>query len=161
MRLVDIPGVLVATTRNFPPQNLSELLAYAREHPGKVNYGSAGVGTVSHVAGEYFANTAGIKITHIPYKGTAPALTDVLGGQVDLMFISLVTGTTQVRAGRLRAYGVTSAERALSAPEIPTLAEAGLPDFEALQWFGLAAPAHALDVVGDVHATAHFMGDGS
>jgi tripartite-type tricarboxylate transporter receptor subunit TctC len=139
-RAVTVPGVLVSNA-SVPAQNLRELIAYARARPGKVTFSSAGVGSTSHLIMELFEISAGIKLLHVPYRGTAPALTDLIGDHVDLMAPDLTIAAAYIKEGRLRSYGVSSAERAPAAPDIPTLAEAGLPGFEALQWFGLAAPA--------------------
>jgi tripartite-type tricarboxylate transporter receptor subunit TctC len=139
-RAVTVPGVLVSNA-SVPAQNLRELIAYAKARPGKVSFSSAGVGSTSHLIMELFEINAGVKLLHVPYRGTAPALTDLIGDHVDLMAPDLTIAAAYIKEGRLRGYGVTSAERAPSAPEIPTLAEVGLPGFEALQWFGLAAPA--------------------
>jgi len=139
-RAVTVPGVLVSNA-SVPAHNLRELIAYAKSRSGKVTYSSGGVGSTSHLIMELFQNSAGVKLLHVPYRGTAPALGDLLGDHVDLMTPDLTIAMANIREGRLRGYGVTSAERAPAAPEIPTLSEAGLPGFEALQWFGLAAPA--------------------
>lgn len=151
-RTVIAPGVLVSSS-SLPPKNLKELLTYMKANPGKVAFGSAGVGSLSHLIVELFAQEAGVKLLHVPYRGTQPALTDVLGGQVAIMVPDLSIALGQLEAGKLRAYGVTSATRAAAAPKIPTLAEAGLQGFDADQWFGLAAPAGtAPDIVNKLHA---------
>jgi tripartite-type tricarboxylate transporter receptor subunit TctC len=151
-RTVIAPGVLVSNSA-LPPKNLKELLAYMKANPGKVAFGSAGVGSLSHLIVELFAQDAGVKLLHVPYRGTQPALTDVLGGQVAIMVPDLSIALGQLEAGQLRAYGVTSATRAAAAPKIPTLAEAGLQGFNADQWFGLAAPAGTPpDIINKLHA---------
>jgi tripartite-type tricarboxylate transporter receptor subunit TctC len=151
-RTVTAPGVLVSNP-SLPAKNLRELLAYMKANPGKVAFGSAGVGSLSQLVVELFAQDAGVKLLHVPYRGTQPALTDVLGGQVSVMVPDLSIALGQMKAGNLRAYGVTSATRAAAAPDVPTLAEAGLPGFEAVQWFGLAAPAGTPpDIVKKLHA---------
>jgi tripartite-type tricarboxylate transporter receptor subunit TctC len=126
---------------SFPAKTLAELIAYAKAHPGKVNFGSAGVGTVSHIAGEYLARAAGITLVHIPYKGTAPALTDVLGGHIPMAFAPIPATHANVSAGLLRALAVTSATRSSLLPEVPTISEAGLPGFDVSLYYGLVAPA--------------------
>jgi len=132
--LVVNPAVPAATVR--------ELIALARAQPGKLSFASIGQGGSIHLAGELFRSMAGLDMTHVPYKGSAPALTDVIGGQVSLMFDAGVSALPQVRAGKLRALAVTSAKRSSSAPELPTMAEAGdLPGYEATIWFGWVAPA--------------------
>ena len=125
-----------------PATTVRELIALARAQPGKLTFASIGQGGSIHLAGELFRSMAGLDMTHVPYKGSAPALTDVIGGQVSLMFDAGVSALPQVRAGKLRALAVTSATRSSSAPELPTVAEAGnLPGYEAVIWFGLVAPA--------------------
>ena len=126
----------------LPAANVRELIALARAQPGKLSFASIGQGGSIHLAGELFRSMAGIDMTHVPYKGSAPALTDVIGGQVSLMFDAGVSALPQVRAGKLRALAVTSAKRSTSAPDLPTVAEAAaLPGYEATIWFGLVAPA--------------------
>ena len=139
-RTVSAPGVLVGNP-SLPAKNLKELLAYLNENPGKTSYGSAGVGSLSHLIVEFFEQDARVKLLHVPYRGTRPALNDVLSGQVKLMVPDLTIALGQIEAGQLRAFGVTSNRRVETSPDIPTLSEAGLPGFNAVQWFGLAAPA--------------------
>src|SRR3979490_3176760 len=126
---------------SFPAKTLAELIAYAKANPGKVNFGSAGAGTVSHITGEYFAASAGIKLVHIPYKGTGPALTDLLGGHIPMAFAPIPASHPNVTAGRLRALAVTSTTRSSLLPEVPTMAESVLPGFDASLCSGLVAPA--------------------
>ena len=134
-----VPSLLVGNP-NLPAQNLKELIALAKAKPGTLTIGIGGIGSSLHLAGDRFKVMAGVDILNVPYKGTAPALTDVLGGQVDLMFISLVTGTAQVQAGKLRAFGVTSAARQPSFPDLPAIGEI-VPGFESEAWFGVLGPA--------------------
>jgi tripartite-type tricarboxylate transporter receptor subunit TctC len=126
---------------SFPAKTVTELIAYAKAHPGQVNFGSAGVGTVSHICGEYFAQAAGITLVHIPYKGTAPALTDVLGGHIPMAFAPIPAAHANVSGGLLRALAVTSASRSTLLPDVPTISEAGLPGFDISLYYGLVAPA--------------------
>jgi len=126
---------------SFPVHSLAELIAYAKANPGKVNYGSAGIGTVGHVAGEYFAIETGIKLTHIPYKGTGPAITDLLGGHIPLSFSPIPAVHESAKSGLLRMLAVTSAKRSRLVPDTPTIAESGVPGFEAVLRYGLVAPA--------------------
>ena len=126
---------------SLPAKSLAELIAYAKANPGKVNFGSAGAGTVSHITGEYFAHSAGIKLVHIPYKGTGPALTDLLGGHIPMAFAPIPASHANVSAGLLRALAVTSAARSSLLPDVPTIAESGLPGFDASLYYGLVAPA--------------------
>ena len=134
------PSTLVVHP-SFPVHSVAELIAYAKANPGKVNYGSAGIGTVGHVAGEYFAIETGIKLTHIPYKGTGPAMTDLLGGHIPLSFSPIPAAHESASSGLLRMLAVTSATRSTLMPDIPTVAESGVPGFEAVLRYGLVAPA--------------------
>src|SRR5262249_20475129 len=115
-------------------QSLKDVIAMAKAKPGSINYGSGGLGTTPHMSGELFQSVAGIKMVHVAYRGEAPAINDLLGGQIPMMFANLSAVIGNVRAGSLRALAVTSAQRSPSAPEIPTFAEAGLPGFEAETW---------------------------
>jgi tripartite-type tricarboxylate transporter receptor subunit TctC len=126
---------------SFPVKSVAELIAYAKANPGKVNFGSAGVGTVGHITGEYFAHATGIKIVHIPYKGTGPALGDLLGGHIPMSFSPIATTAGNVRGGLLRGLAVTSTRRNTLLPDVPTMIEAGVPDFDASLCYGLVAPA--------------------
>lgn len=124
-----------------PVHSIAELVAYAKANPGKVNYGSAGIGTVGHVAAEYFAIETGIKLTHIPYKGTGPAITDLLGGHIPLSFSPIPAVHESAKSGLLRMLAVTSAKRSALVPDVPTVAESGVPGFDAVLRYGLVAPA--------------------
>src|SRR5258708_2900379 len=135
-----VPSLLVAHPK-LPASNLEALIALAEGQPDTLTIAIGGIGSSLHLAGEQFKMMTGIRLLNVPYKGTSPALTDLLGGQVDLMFISLVTGTAHVRAGKLRAYGVTSAQRQPSFPDLPTIGEV-VPGFESNAWFGVFAPAN-------------------
>jgi len=135
-----VPNVLVVNP-SVPANSVQELIAYIKANPGKVNFASSGSGTSIHLSGELFKTMAGVSMTHVPYKGSTPALTDLMGGQVQLMFDNLPSSLPQIKAGKLRALAVTSAQRASALPDVPTVAEAGLPGFEASSWFGLLAPA--------------------
>jgi tripartite-type tricarboxylate transporter receptor subunit TctC len=126
---------------SFPAHSVAELIAYAKANPGKVNYGSAGIGTVGHVAGEYFAIESGIKLVHIPYKGTGPAITDLLGGHIPLSFSPIPAVHESAKSGLLRMLAVTSAKRSTLLPDVPTVAESGMPGFDAVLRYGLVAPA--------------------
>jgi tripartite-type tricarboxylate transporter receptor subunit TctC len=134
------PNSLVVNP-SFPAKTLAELIAYAKANPGKVNFGSAGAGTASHITGEYFARAAGITLTHIPYKGTGPALTDLLGGHIPMAFAPIPASHSNVAAGKLRALAVTSTTRSNLLPDVPTIAESGIAGFDASLYYGLAAPA--------------------
>lgn len=138
--IASVPLVLVVHP-SLPLKTVSDVIAYAKSKNGDLMYASSGLGGPQHVAAELFGTTAGIRMTHVPYKGESNAIADLLGNQVPLMFSNLPTLLPHIRAGKLRAIAVSSLQRAESAPEIPTVAESGLPGFEALTWFGLYAPA--------------------
>ncbi len=133
------PLVLVVHP-SVPVQSVKDLIAMAKAKPGGINYGSGGLGTTPHMSGELFQAVAGIRLAHTAYRGEAPAINDLIGGQIPFMFSNLSAIVGNVRAGHVRALGVTSAKRAPALPDVPTLAEAGLPGFEAATWFALVAP---------------------
>ncbi len=139
--LCEVPNLLQVHPR-VPARSMTELIAYAKAHPGELNFASQGNGTTSHLAAELLKQRAGIDIVHVPYKGTAPALNDLLAGNVDMMFDNLVSSLPFLRAGSLRALAVGSAQRAAVLPDVPTLIESGFPDFESTAWFAMVAPAH-------------------
>jgi tripartite-type tricarboxylate transporter receptor subunit TctC len=134
------PSALVVHP-SFPAKSVAELIAYAKANPGKLNFGSAGVGSVNHITGEYFARSAGITLVHIPYKGTGPALTDLLGGHIPMALAPIPAVHANVSAGLLRALAVTGKTRNVLMPDVPTIAETGLTGFEASLYYGLVAPA--------------------
>jgi tripartite-type tricarboxylate transporter receptor subunit TctC len=134
-----VPNVLVVHP-SFAPRTVQELVAYAKANPGKVNFGSAGTGGANHLSGELFKSMAGVDMVHVPYKGAAPALNDLLGGQIPMMFDSVPGVLQHIQSGKLRALGVTSLKRSAALPNVPTIDEAGLKGFEATAWFGLYAP---------------------
>ncbi len=140
--VADAPSVLLVTP-SLPVKTVAELIAYAKAHPGQLNYATSGNGTIVHLNTAAFAAQAGIEMTHVPYKGTALAIPDLAAGQVQVLFDSLPTGMPHVKSGRLRALAVTSAQRSTLAPELPTLAESGLPGFSSVTWFGVYLPAGA------------------
>lgn len=135
-----LPNVLVVHP-SVPAQNVRELIAFAKANPGKLTYASSGNGASSHLAGVLFNMVSGTDIQHIPYKGTGPALNDLLGGQVSMSFTDVLTALPHIKAGKLRLLGVTSATRSHSLPDAPTLAEQGLKDFDVSVFFGIVAPA--------------------
>ena len=138
-QVADVPMTLIGK-KALPPNNLKELLAYIKSNKDKLNYANAGLGAASHLCGLLFMSQIETELTTIPYKGTAPAMTDLLGGQVDLMCDQTTNTTQQIKAGTVKVYGVTSRQRIPSLKEIPTLAEQGLKNFEVVVWHGLYAP---------------------
>lgn len=138
--VASVPNVLEVTP-SLPVNSVRELIKLAKEKPGQINFASSGSGTSIHLSGELFKTMAGVDMTHIPYKGSAPAITDLIGGQVQVMFDNLPSSLPQIKAGKLRALAVTSVQRAPALPDVPTIAESGLPGFEASSWFGVLAPA--------------------
>ncbi len=133
--------LLILANPSFPPKNPQELLEYLKANPDKVNWGSSGIGSSLHIGLALFQAATGVKVTHVPYKGSAPALTDLVGGQIQLMHTTTVSAEAQIKSGRVRVIGVASAKRAALLPDVPTLAEGGIKDAEAIVWFGMAAPA--------------------
>ena len=138
--LVVVPNVLVVNP-DFPAKNVQELIALLKEKPGEYSYASSGNGTPLHLSGELFKSMAGVDMVHVPYKGAGPALVDVMGGHVPIMFDNLPSSAEHIRAGKLRGLAVTTAERSPSMPELPTIAELGLPGYETYTWNALFAPA--------------------
>lgn len=126
---------------SVPAQNLKELVAYAKANPGKLKYGTSGIGTSIHLTTELFAIATGTVLTHVPYKGVAPAMTELLAGQTDLMTPGITAAVPHIRTGKLRVIGVTSAKRSQALPEAPTLIELGVPNFESVGWYGVLMPA--------------------
>lgn len=133
--------LVIVTNPATPANNVKELIALAKSKQGGLNYASSGNGQSTHLSAELFNAMGGVKMAHVPYKGSAPALTDVMGGQADLMFDTMLSSMPHVKAGKLKALAVTSSQRSPSAPGIPTVAESGLPGYEAIAWNGLLAPA--------------------
>lgn len=149
-----LPGVL-AVNPSVPAQNLREFIALAKSQPGRINYGTGGRGTADHLIGVLFSSAAGIQLNDVPYKGTAAILNDLMGGQIQATFSTLGTALPHLRSGKLRALGVTLAQRSPSAPDVPTLAEAGLPGFHVSSWFGVFAPARTpVEVLDRLHVEA-------
>ena len=138
---INSQDLLLVANPKVKAKNLKEFIAYAKKNPGKLNYASSGPGTPYHMAGELFKHMAGVDIVHIPHKGSDQARTAVLGGQVDIMFDAISTMVGQVQAGRLKALGTTGRKRSPVTPDVPTVAEAGVPGYEAPIWLGLMAPA--------------------
>ena len=147
-----VPDVLVINSK-LPATNVRELITYAKANPARINYGSSGNGTTRHLAGEIFNRMTGTAITHIPYKGSGPAMTGLIGGEVQLIFEGLGSAATHIRANSIRALAVTSPRRSAAFPDIPTMAEAGVPGFESQSWYGMWAPAGTSpEIVRRMHA---------
>jgi len=135
-----IPQIVVAHP-SVPAGNIQELIALLKANPGKFNYASVGIGSPGHIAGELFKLKTGVQMTHVPYKGGGPAVTDTIGGQVQLLFVSMPAAWQHVKGGRLKALAVTSAKRSIAAPDLPTIAEQGVPEVVVDSWYGLLVPA--------------------
>jgi tripartite-type tricarboxylate transporter receptor subunit TctC len=152
VRIAFTPLVL-SVHPSVPAKSLAEFIALARAQPGKLNFGSAGSGSATHLAGEMFKTMAGVNLTHVPYKAVSQAQTDLMGGQIESMFVVLSAAIPQINAGKIRGLGVTSAKRVPQLPQVPSVDEAGVPGFEVLSWIGLAGPAGMPeDVVNKIHA---------
>ncbi len=139
-QIASTPNVLVVNP-SLPVTNVHDFIAYAKAHPGSLNFGSGSTGSAGHLAGELFKSLAGVEMTHVPYKGAAPAMNDLIGGQIQLMFDNLASSLGQIKAGKVRALAVTTSKRTQLAPDLPTIAESGLPGFDINTWFGLFVPA--------------------
>lgn len=146
------PNVLVVNPK-VPAHSIAELVALAKQKPGQLTYGTPGIGTSPHMSMELFKSLAGIDLQHVPYRGTAPAMTDVISGQIAAMFSNALTAKPQIEAGAIRALGVSTRKRSEAMPNLPPIAEAGVPDYEATQWYGLVAPAGTpADIVARLNA---------
>ena len=139
-RVANVPNLLVANPAQ-PYKSVKDLIAYAKANPGKVNFGSSGNGSSIHLSGELFKSLAKVDMQHVPYKGSAPAVTDLLGNQIGIMFDNMPSAIQHVRSGKLVPLAVTTAKRSPELPNVPTIAEAGVPGYEATSWFGMLAPA--------------------
>ena len=139
-RVAMVPNLLVANPSQ-PFKSVKEMIAFAKANPGKINFGSSGNGSSIHLSGELFKQMAGVDMQHVPYRGSAPAVSDLLGGQISVMFDNMPSAIPHVKGGKLRALAVTTAKRSPALPDVPTIAEAGVPGYEATSWFGLLAPA--------------------
>jgi len=138
--VTDTPAVMVVHP-TVPAKSIAEFVTYAKQNPGKLNFGSAGTGGVGHLSGEMFKHMAGIEMTHVPYKGAGPALADLISGHIQATFETLGTALPPIAAGLVRPLGVTAAERIADLPDLPTIAESGYPDYRATVWYGAAVPA--------------------
>jgi tripartite-type tricarboxylate transporter receptor subunit TctC len=151
--LVAAPPYILVVNPALPVKTATELIAHAKRNPGKISFGSSGVGSASHLSGALFQQMAGIDMLHVPYRGTGPAVTDLLGGRIEVMFSPALTVTPHVAAGTLRVIGTTGSARSALFPDFPTVAESGLPGYSSLGWFGLFAPAGTpRDVVARISA---------
>jgi tripartite-type tricarboxylate transporter receptor subunit TctC len=151
--LVGWQSMVLLAHPSFKPNTVQEVIALAKAQPGKVDYGASDSGSAPHLAGELFKMMSGTDITPVPYKGTAPALTDLLAGHIPLMFVSNVSALPHVKSGKLKAIAVTGRTRAAVAPDIPTVAESGLPGYEVYAWYGVVAPAHTpRPIIDRLHA---------
>ncbi|MEO6973882.1 MAG: tripartite tricarboxylate transporter substrate binding protein [Rhodoferax sp.] len=137
----------LVVNQNLPVHSVAELIAYGKAHPGQLSFGSIGRGSSVHLTGEIFKEKTGVDMLHVPYKGSVPAETDLVGGQIQLMFDGGTSALPLVRGGKLRVLGVTSAQRASSTPDVPTIAESGVPGFDVSSWFGIVAPAKTPSVI--------------
>jgi len=142
--VTDLP-VVMEVHPSVPAKTVAEFVAYAKQNPGKLNFGSAGTGGTIHLAGEMFKQMAGVDMVHVPYKGAGPALTDLLSGNIQVMFDTLSTALPPVKSGLLRPLGVSSAQRSPDLPDVPTVAESGYPDYRVSVWYGIAAPSKLPD----------------
>jgi tripartite-type tricarboxylate transporter receptor subunit TctC len=147
--LIASAPLLVVVPPSLPVRSINELIQLAKARPGQLNFASSGTGTIAHLAAELLNSMANIKIQHVPYKGTGPALTDLLSGQVQLMFNSAVSVLPQVRGGKLRAIAMTGTKRLAAMPDLPTVAESGVPGYEAASWYGVLAPARTQRAIVD------------
>jgi len=151
-QVVSQPNILVVHP-SVPAKTVKELIAFTRKHPNQLDYGTAGTGSNPHLTMELFLSMAGIKMVHVPYKGLAPAMIDIIAGHLTVMSSTMLSGIAYVRDGRLRALGVTTAKRSPIMPELPTIAEAALPGYEASQWYGVLAPAGTpREIITKLHA---------
>ena len=137
--VAEVPGVLIVPTA-FPPQNVAQLTAYAKSHPGELSYGSPGFGTSVHLAGELYESLADVQLIHVPYKGASPAMTDLLGMRIQMMFPALSVAQPYIDSGKVRALAITTRQRSALAPNIPTMQEAGVANYEVSGWLGIFAP---------------------
>lgn len=155
-----VPNILVAHP-SLPAHSLMELIALARARPGQLNFASSGIGSTPHLGMELFLSSSGLKMVHVAYKGVGPAMVDVMAGHVPIMMANVLSVLPHISAGKLRAYGVTSLKRASAVPEIPTIAEAGVPGYEVVPWYGILAPANTpREIIGRLHAgTVHALQD--
>ena len=149
LTMVGVGGVVLVTPANSPATNVKKLIELMKDKPGTWSYGTSGIGGVGHLAAEQFQIATGTKLTHVPYKGGAPAIVELIGGHVPLLFSSLGAASAHIQAGRIKALAVTSIKRSSMFPDVPTLAESGYPNFDASIWFGVVGPAKLPQAVLD------------
>lgn len=140
---------ILVVSNNVPVSNVQELIALAKKDPGKLNYATSGIGTISHLTSELFASMAGVKLTHVPYKGTQQSIPDMMSGQVAILFDNVMTAQPNIKAGKVKGIAISSSTRSPLVPDLPTVAESGLPGFQSLVWFGLLGPANTPKAVVD------------
>jgi tripartite-type tricarboxylate transporter receptor subunit TctC len=140
---------ILVVSNHVPANSVKELVELARKDPGKLNYATSGIGTISHLTSELFASMAGVKLTHVPYKGTQQSIPDLMAGQVAMLFDNVMTAQPNIKAGKVKAIAISSPSRSPLVPDLPTVAEAGLPGFQSLVWFGLLGPAGTPKAVVD------------
>jgi tripartite-type tricarboxylate transporter receptor subunit TctC len=140
---------LMVVSNHVPANSVKELIELAKKDPGKLNYATSGIGTISHLTSELFATMAGVKLTHVPYKGTQQSIPDIMSGQVAILFDNIMTAQPNVKAGKVKALAISSPKRSSLVPDIPTVAESGLPGFQSVVWFGLLGPASTPKAVVD------------
>ena len=150
LALVTEVPVVLCVHPSVPAKTIAEFVAYAKQNPGKLNFGSSGTGSFTHLAAEMFKQMAGIEMTHVPYKGAAPALTDVISGNIQVMFESVTTSLPPIKSGLLRPLGISSLQRFPDLTDVPTIAESGYPDYSVSVWFGVAAPARLPEDVAQI-----------
>ncbi len=148
--LISMVPFVLAVNPGLPAKSVAELLQLARSQPGKLTYASSGIGSLAHLSMELLKNTARVDMIHVPYRGSAPAAIDLIAGQVQVAFNNLVPTLPHVKSGRLRALGVSGATRSRVLPEVPTVAESGLPGYESMQWYGLMLPARTPKPIADL-----------
>jgi tripartite-type tricarboxylate transporter receptor subunit TctC len=132
---------ILVVNKDLPVDSVKDLIALAKKEPGKLNYATSGMGTVVHLTSEYFASMAGIKLTHVPYKGVQQSIPDLISGQISILFDNIMTAQPHIKAGKVKALAISSPKRSPLVPDVPTVAESGLPGFQSVTWFGLLGPA--------------------
>ena len=154
--LIAMVTIVLVTHPSLPADSVKSMISLARSRPGELTFGSPGNGTPQHLAGELFNTMAKVKMLHVPYKGAVPALQDLLGGRISMIFSSMPPALPHVKAGKIKALAVTSTKRSPATPEIPTIAESGVPGYEVINWYGVLAPAGtSKEIVGRLNSEIH------